>query len=741
VEPPGNPSLQTLREILSRVWGYESFRPLQAEAMQSVLSGRDSVVVLPTGGGKSLCFQAPALAMEGLAVVVSPLISLMKDQVDALADSGVPAACVNSTLAPVERRRIADEVRSGRLKLLYLSPERLMTERTLQFLQETRLSFFAIDEAHCISDWGHDFRPEYRMLRQLKTSFPGTAVHAYTATATEHVRRDIARELGLVNPEFLTGSFDRPNLLYRVSRRTDLLAQMREVIDRHPNDSGIVYCIRRKDVESVCADLTAAGLSALPYHAGMEDEARRKNQDDFINDRAQIIVATIAFGMGIDKSDVRYVIHAGAPKSLEAYQQESGRDGLEAECCLFYGGGDFMAWRRLQAELPAAAYEIAMQVLAGIENFCTSAKCRHRSIIEYFGQKYDAESCQACDICLGEVALVDDALVIAQKILSCVLRLKQNFGGEYTAQVLTGSRDQRILDNGHDRLTTWGLLTASGKKNVRLWMDQLLAQGFLQKSEGEYAVLSVTDEGRRLLRGEVVPRLLKPVERTKKKEAKYEAASWDGVDRELFETLRELRRRRAAERSVPPYVVFSDATLRGLARHRPSTPQRLLAVHGIGQHKATEYGPEFLQAIADYCREHQLRQDVFEDEPAPAKASAAVDSSISGIKRRACELFLQGKSIDEVMQAVNRARSTVSEYLVEFIASQGVSDPAAWIDEALYARIRAAAKEHGADRLRPLYEAFGGQVSYEQLKIALACLRKEAVPLPVEMREAVHGMC
>jgi ATP-dependent DNA helicase RecQ len=711
--------VQRLREILRRVFGFDDFRPLQAEAMQCVLAGRDSVIVLPTGGGKSLCFQAPALALDGLAVVVSPLISLMKDQVDALTASGVPAACVNSTLSPAERRRVAEEIRAGRLKLLYLSPEKLMTERTLQFLQESPVSFFAIDEAHCISDWGHDFRPEYRMLRQLKDTFPKLAVHAYTATATEHVRRDIARELGLQGPQILVGSFDRPNLVYRVSRRTDLLPQIRQVIDRHPDEAGIIYCIRRTDVESVCASLNELGLAAVPYHAGMDDEARRRNQDDFINDRSRIIVATIAFGMGIDKSDVRYVIHAGAPKSLEAYQQESGRagrDGLEAECCLLYTGSDFMTWRKLQSELPPAAYQIAMQVLQGIENFCTSAACRHQAIVQYFGQALAADNCQACDVCLGEVALVEDALVIAQKVLSCVLRLKQSFGGEYTAQVLTGSRDQRIVENGHDKLSTWGLLTAQGKKDVRNWMDQLVAQGFLQKS-GEFNVLSVTEEGRRLLRGEVTPRLLKPAAH-KKKEAKVAAVSWEGVDRGMFEELRALRRHWATQRGVPPFVIFSDTTLRSLARCRPTTPERLLAVHGIGQAKATEFGGELLAAIAEYSREHDLPMDVFEPQPRAAAASL-----VSGVKRRAFDQFRQGKSLEEVMQAVSRARSTVTEYLAEFIASEGISDPAAWLDEPLFSRIRAAAREHGIERLRPLFDALGGEVSYDDLRIAVACLR------------------
>jgi ATP-dependent DNA helicase RecQ len=720
--------VERLLGILRKVWGYDSFRPLQAEAMGSVLSGRDSVVVLPTGGGKSLCFQAPALAMDGLAIVVSPLISLMKDQVDALVDSGVPAACVNSTLQAHERRQVADEIRAGRLKLLYLSPEKVMTERTLDFLKATPVSFFAIDEAHCISDWGHDFRPEYRMLSRLKEIFPSAGIHAYTATATKRVRDDIVRELRLAQPEIFVGSFDRPNLVYRVQRRSDLLRQLREVIDRHPDDSGIIYCIRRADVDSLCASLREAGLSAVPYHAGLDDQTRRRNQDDFINDRARIIVATVAFGMGIDKSDVRYVVHAGAPKSLEHYQQESGRagrDGLEAECCLLYSGSDFMTWRKLQSELPAAAYEIALKMLDGIEDYCTGAKCRHRAIVEYFGQPYEAASCQACDGCLGEIALVDDSLVIAQKILSCVVRLGQAFGGEYTAQVLSGSRDQRILENGHEQLSTWGLLTQHGKKNVRDWIEQLVGQGFLKKT-GEYNVLTVTEEGRQVLRGQLTPRLLKPVERAKR-ETTFSAASWEGVDRGLFDRLRALRRKRAEERSLAHFLVFSDATLRDLARRRPSTPARLLEVHGIGEKKAAGYGADFLRAIGDYCREHGVALDVAAAGSEPERQrKPAGDASTSGAKRRARDLLLQCKSIDEVCQAVGRARSTVSEYLAELIASEGICDPTAWLDAALFERIRAAASKFGIDRLRPLFDGLGGEASYEQLRIAVACLRNSA---------------
>jgi ATP-dependent DNA helicase RecQ len=603
--------LESLKQILRQYWGYDDFRPLQAEAMRAVVEGRDSLVVLPTGGGKSLCFQAPALALPGLAVVVSPLISLMKDQVDALVNCGVRAACVNSTLTAGEKREIADEIRAERLKLLYLSPERLLTDRTLDFLAQVPLSFFAIDEAHCISEWGHDFRPEYRGLRVLKDRFPKVALHTYTATATPHVRDDVVRELGLREPEVLVGSFDRPNLIYRVRRRSDLLKQIREVVDRHADEPGLIYCIRRTDVEEIAAQLASLGYQALPYHAGLSDEDRRRNQDAFINDRCRIIVATVAFGMGIDKSNVRYVIHAAAPKSLESYQQESGRvgrDGLEAECWLFHSAGDFQTWRRLQQDLPPHAFEIALQLLDGIDGYANGVTCRHRALTSYFGEELPIENCGACDVCLAELDVVDDPLTLAQKILSCVVRVEEHFGGDYVAQVLVGSSEERILQRGHNRLSTWGILGEHNKKSVRAWIDQLIHQSCLEK-HGEYNVLRLTPIGWQVLRGEATPQLLRPAKQKTKRASRATLESWEGVDRELFESLRGYRRRQAEQRGVPPYVVFSDATLRDLARQRPTTHDGLLAVHGIGTKKCAEYGDELLEEISTYSHLRSVTLD------------------------------------------------------------------------------------------------------------------------------------
>lgn len=718
--------MEELLPILHKYWGYESFRPLQAEAMRAVVAGRDSVVVMPTGGGKSLCFQAPALHMPGLAIVISPLIALMKDQVDALRVAGAPAACVNSSQTASERRVIAEMVKNGHLKLLYLSPEKLMTERTLEFLQGLDISLIAIDEAHCISDWGHDFRPEYRMLHALKEKFPNVGVHAYTATATEQVRLDIARQLQLRDPEMLVGSFDRPNLIYRVQRTHDLWAQVREILNRHRDKSGVIYCIRRADVDSLTATMQQAGYSALPYHAGLSDQDRTKNQEAFLTDRAKIIVATVAFGMGIDKSDVRFVIHTGAPKGLEHYQQESGRagrDGLEAECTLLYSPRDFSTWKHFQKDLTGQALENANRVLAGIEKFCISLDCRRRAILDYFGEDYTAESCQACDVCLSELEMVVDPLILAQKLISCVFRLEQMYGAEYTALVLHGSSEERIVDKGHDKLSTYGLLKDQPKKQIRDWLEQLVGQGHLHK-DGEYGVLKITPTGRKILRGELTPKLLKA---TKQRKASAAAvASWTGVDRGLFEELRQWRKGVADEKCLPPFVIFSDATLRDLARWRPVKMEHLAQISGIGEKKLIEYGAAIKKLVRRYCDDNRLDTDVQPDEvvlesaappPAPNGGSMA--------KQQAWALFEQNKSYEEVAGIINRATSTTQNYLVEFILAHGITEPGAWIDAATFEQIREAAQRLGLEKLKPIHDEFQGAITFDQIRIALACLRNE----------------
>ena len=593
-------TIDQIRDVLKTHWGYDGFLPLQQEAMRCVLDDRDSVVVLPTGGGKSLCFQAPAVVRPGVGLVVSPLISLMKDQVDGLKAAGVAAACLNSSMDPAERQEVYEDLRAGELDLLYVAPERLVQSNMLDTLAESDVSLVAVDEAHCISQWGHDFRPEYRQLKMLKETLPGTAIHAYTATATQQVRDDIVEDLGLDEPEMLVGSFDRPNLSYKVMVREGAADQISAIMDRHPGESGIIYCISRRDVEKTSEQLNQRGYHTRPYHAGMDDRQRKANQEAFIAERVETIVATVAFGMGIDKSNVRYVVHAAMPKSLEGYQQETGRagrDGLEAECCLLYTGGDYGRWRAILEGSDSEPTEGAWRSLQAMQEFAGSVVCRHSSLVEYFGQSLDGDNCGACDVCLGELDQVDDALEIGQKILSSVVRQDQRFGADYTVKVLRGSSDQRILDNRHDDLSTYGLLADSDARAVRGWVEQLVAQGFLAKT-GEYNVLMVTESGRSLLRGDVTPRLLKPAARAAKaRKSRAHDDSWEGVDRALFERLRELRRQLADEKSVPAYVVFGDASLRDMARKKPGTPEEFLDVHGVGQKKAADYGELFLAAI------------------------------------------------------------------------------------------------------------------------------------------------
>jgi ATP-dependent DNA helicase RecQ len=601
--------LDAIAERIKKHWGYGDFRPLQREAIQCTADGRDSLVIAPTGGGKSLCYQAPAVAMPGVALVVSPLLSLMKDQVDALGECGVAAARIDSTQDGYERSEALARARHGTLDILYLSPERLMSDGFLQSLRQVDVSFVAIDEAHCVSMWGHDFRPEYRMLGRLRDALPGKAIHAYTATATPQVRRDIIEGLNLRDPAVLVGSFDRPNLSYAVHRRHDRLAQVTGILERHRDRSGIIYCLSRRDVDELSQSLTRAGRRAAPYHAGMESDQRQRNQEDFLRDRVDIIVATVAFGMGIDKSNVRFVIHATMPKSIEHYQQESGRagrDGLPAECVLLWSGRDYGTWKQILADQEEKARAISLEQLNDVYNYCTLAACRRKTLLQHFDQRYERGNCAGCDVCLGGVASLPEAeaLPLAQKILSCVVRLGERFGGDYTASVLEGSKAARIGELGHDRLSTYGLLNGTPKRAIREYIDQLVAQNHLALG-GEYATLSVTPEGWRILRGEAAVRLFR-VEARKERGPRREkgrtgkdagATPPSPMDEKVFERLRALRRQIADEKGKPPFIVFSDASLRDMAARRPLDEAAFMEVSGVGEHKCAQYAPLFIPEI------------------------------------------------------------------------------------------------------------------------------------------------
>ena len=601
--------MEALLEVLGRYWGYEEFRPLQREAMEAILAGRDSLVVLPTGGGKSLCFQAPALVRPGLAVVVSPLISLMKDQVDSLTGNGVPAAYFNSSLSADARASVLQGMREGRYRLLYVSPERLAAEGSDAFvaqLSRCSVSFLAIDEAHCISQWGHDFRPEYRQLARLRAAFPGISLHAYTATATTRVRRDIISQLELQDPAELVGSFDRPNLVYRVLSRAQLKRQLLDVLTRHRGHAGIVYCTSRREVDALAAWLCETGVRARPYHAGLADDERARNQDAFLDEHADVVVATVAFGMGIDRSDVRFVVHAGAPQSLEHYQQESGRagrDGLEAECVLIYSTADFLKWR-VMLERNGELTDARKGLLRDIERYASAVGCRHKHLVGYFGETYGRAECGACDFCLDELESVAEPVTVARKILSCVARVGQRFGAAHVTNILRGSETEQVTSRGHQALTTFGLLREATVPEVRGYIEQLIGQRLLRQTEDEYPILTLTGAGVALLKDAgaqpdlALARQRRPSAGRLPKRARVETESWQDVDRDLFERLRVLRLDIARARGVPPYVIFHDTTLREMARLKPRSVGALLGVKGVGARKAEELGEAFVAVIS-----------------------------------------------------------------------------------------------------------------------------------------------
>ncbi len=725
-------------QMLHEVWGFESLRTSQIDAVASILQKRDTLVVMPTGGGKSLCYQAPAMYMGGLTVVVSPLLALMKDQVDSLQLVGVPAVRVDSTLTMQEKREVAQQVRSGTVRLLFVSPERLLTTEFLSFLSSTPPHTIAIDEAHCVSQWGHDFRPEYRQLGRLREAFPQAAIHAFTATATERVREDIVQQLGLRNPRVLVHSFDRPNLTYRILPQLDLFEQIFEVCNRHRGVGGIVYCLRRADVERITQFLQHRGISVVGYHAGMSHDERKKAQEAFLSESVDVVVATVAFGMGIDRSNVRFVVHASMPKSIEHYQQETGRagrDGLEAECTLFFTASDWVTLSKLataglrEANVDETIVQATLQHLQDMVTYCRVPLCRHRALVEYFGEPYPQENCGACDVCLGETDEVDDAKIIAQKILSCVYRVQQRFGVNHVVDVLIGANTRGVRDRNHDSLSTFGLLKEYSKNQIKDWVFQLVGQQMLTVDSGEFPVIKLGPLARGVLHGQDVPRLIRIAESSRRERKQERVDLTKYADMPLFEALRNVRRTVASEAKVPPYLIFHDNTLLEMSAARPSTLEGLTHVSGVGQKKLQSYGQHFFECIENECALRGLTRDVCWNGESRVEAYSVAyvpeeqspPSSRGQANRTAIEdLLREGLPLESIAERVGFTIGTVAKHAAEWLATGACANIDHWVDPQVHQSVMEAATATGADRLKPIFEHLEGTVSYEAIRLVLS---------------------
>ncbi len=702
-------------DALREYWGFDTLRPLQAESIAATLDGRDSLTVMPTGGGKSLCYQLPPLVTDRLTLVVSPLIALMQDQAAGLKLAGVPAAAAHSLTTEKDRDAMHALANSGELRLLLVAPERLLSPSFLSWVVKLRPGHIAIDEAHCISQWGHDFRPEYRRLRELRETLPGVPIGAYTATATPRVRDDIIDQLHLKDAAVHVGTFDRPNLTYRVLSRSSPSEQVASVLRRHKDQAAIVYCLSRRDTETNAAALTARGIPAEAYHAGLDANRRRRISEHFRTERVNVICATVAFGMGIDRSDVRCIVHATLPKSVEHYQQETGRagrDGLPAECVLLYSPGDVARWRDLMARpskdphhddtpVDPAALQAQMDLLRHMARLAGGAACRHRAISEYFGQSYEPSNCNACDACLGEIKEAPDSHAIAQKILSCVFRVQQRFGLAHVADVLVGKNSQKIRDYKHDQLSTFGLLKPLGRARVGGYIDQLLEAGHLERTDDEFPTIRLGASAGAVLKGELRASLVDLGGGDTASGASSDPnATPTGDEEALFEALRIWRRATADALGVPPFVVFADSTLKELARVKPKSSDELLAITGIGQRKLADFGQGVLATIAAFLASHKEAS-----KPLPPQAAA---------------LFDQGESIERVAKTLDRALGTVGEYLATYVARNRPASIDAWVQPAVQTQVKDALARVGPGRLKPIYDALEGRVPYAEIRIVLA---------------------
>ena len=718
-----------MKDLLKKHFGYDAFRPLQEEIVESVLRRQDTLVIMPTGGGKSLCYQLPALSLDGLTLVVSPLIALMKDQVDALKANGISAEFINSTLTYTEIGRVQMQARQGNLKILYLAPERLALPNFKEFLSALNVSMVAVDEAHCISEWGHDFRPDYRALGDLRRGMPHVPFIALTATATERVRQDIVSQLDLNHPQQFIASFDRPNLRYEVRPKQRAFGQLVRLLQERKGESAIIYCFSRKDTEELAERLRDEGFNALPYHAGMSGEDRRRNQERFIRDEADVIAATIAFGMGIDKPDVRLVVHQELPKSMEAYYQQTGRagrDGLPSDCILFYSYGDKIKQDFFIDRIQDATEKRgAQQKLAQVIEYCALRTCRRKYLLDYFGEDSpaadDANNCGNCDMCIAEREDFD-ATIIAQKILSAVIRTGERFGAGYIAQVLRGSKAERVLRLGHDKLSVYGIVDDHSDGEIREISGLLLDRGFLRKTSSEYATLGVTQKGREFLKKREALTL------TRRKRADNEDSPLPGrggaldYDSNLFDLLRAVRIGIADDSDVPPYIIFGDTTLQQMAFYIPQSHESLLRISGVGIVKLEQYGDRFLKVIRRYARENDLPDRTTELRQRSKSRSAR---TMSSTYKQTKNLLEQGLSIDEVAQERGISPNTILAHIEMLVqVGENLNLRAHLPSPDRSRRIQDAFHRVGDNRLTPVKELLGDDYSYEEIRLVRAFINQ-----------------
>lgn len=713
--------IQQAKSILQETFGYNEFRSLQEDVITKVLDKKDTLVIMPTGGGKSLCYQIPATIFDGLTIVISPLISLMKDQVEQLDEFGVPAVFLNSSLSDDQYRANVARLKSGDIDLLYVAPETLLMESTRSLLAGLKVDCFTIDEAHCISEWGHDFRPDYRQLATVRKDFPGAVCLALTATATPRVRDDIQKILEMKESETFVASFDRKNLLLKVVDKENPLDQILDFLYTRPKQSGIIYCFSRRQVDELYSDLKHEGHSVLPYHAGLSEVQRTRNQDAFIRDDAQIIVATIAFGMGINKPDVRFVIHHDMPQNIEAYYQQigrAGRDGLQADCLLLYSYSDKQKIQYFINQKEGTEKEVAEKHLKSLINFLEYDGCRRKPLMEYFGEEYEKEDCGICDNCLRQKGDQQDYTEQAQKYLSCVARTGERFGAYHIADVLRGSKAKKVLEMKHDELSTYGI-GMEWSKNQWIQLSRLLIRkGFLGK-DPDHGSLVLNDASKSVLNGEErITGILDRTQTSSDDEARPRTSS-DVENKHnvhLFEELRKKRKELADEQEIPPYVIFPDTTLMEMSYYFPQSEESLMGVYGVGSSKLKKYGADFLKIIRTFCEENNIEERSKAINKKVKKKSSGQKHEIVG------EEYNSGKSIDHLAEQFGVKEVTILSHLKKYMDEGNSIDPAGVLEASELSQrkideVYASMKKVGPELLKPIYEDLNKEVDYNELRI------------------------